>query len=118
MSFFDWLRSKWSTEGKAAVLYRRGMLKAKLHNHRGALADYTAVIDMAGVSDDLRAMAFYNRAVVYVAQHDDSAASRDLQELLGMPGAAANVKTAARQQLVRMQRTIDRAADRAVPPEG
>jgi len=38
--------------------------------------------------------------------------------LLGMPQAAAHVKTEVRRKLVRMQRTTDRALERADPPEG
>lgn len=117
MNFFEWLRGKWSQKFQAGLIYRRGMLKAKLHDNKAALADYTAVIEMDGAPADLRAMALYNRSVVHVAQHHDAAAIHDLEELLRIPQAAANVKTEARRKLVRMQRTVDRATDRSAPPE-
>ena len=117
MNLFEWLRGKWSKKFQAGLIYRRGMLKAKLHDNKAALADYTAVIEMAEASPDLRAMALYNRSVVHLAQHHEAEAIGDLEELLKLPQAAANVKTEARRKLVRMQRTTDRAADRNVSPD-
>ncbi len=117
MNLIEWLRGKCSKKFQAGLIYRRGLLKAKLHDNQAALADYTAVIEMDEAPDDLRAMALYNRSVVHLAQHQQAAAIGDLEELLGIPQAAANVKIEARRKLVRMQRTTDRATDRNVPPE-
>lgn len=116
MNPLEWLRGRWSKKFQAGLIYRRGMLKAKLHDNQAALADYTAVIEMEEAPADLRAMALYNRSVVHLAQNHEAAAISDLEELLKMPQAAANVKTEARRKLVRMQRTTDRAADRKIPP--
>jgi hypothetical protein len=112
-----WLRGKWSKKFQAGSVYRRGMLKAKLRDHQAAMADYTTVIEMVEAPADLRAMALYNRSVVHLAQHHESAAISDLEELLKMPQAGANVKVEARRKLVRMQRVEERAADRLSPPE-
>jgi hypothetical protein len=117
MNLFDWMRGKCSKKFQAGLIYRRGMLKAKLHDNQAALADYTAVIEMDEAPGELRAMALYNRSVVHLAQHHEAEAIGDLEELLKLPQAAANVKTEARRKLLRMQRTTDRAADRNVSPD-
>jgi hypothetical protein len=88
------------------------MANAKRHAHDAALADYTAVIEMPGTPADIRAMALYNRSVVYTASHHDSQAVDDLEQLLEMDGAAANVRTEARRKLVRIQRSSDRLEER------
>lgn len=93
-------------------LYQRGMLRAKLHNHDAALADYTAVIEMADAPANLQAMALYNRSLVYTAKDDNSRAIQDLELLLAMPAAAPNVKTEARRKLLRMDRSADRLEER------
>ena len=86
------------------------MKEANLHHNEAALANYTAVIDGADTPPDLRAMALYNRAVVYAATNNDSQAVDDLETLLEMAGAAPNVKTEARRKLVRMRRSSDQPA--------
>jgi hypothetical protein len=90
-------------------LYKRGMSSANLHDHPAALAHYTAVIEMADAPADIRAMALYNRSVVYTANHDEAQAVRDLEQLLEMPAASAKVKTEARRKLLRMERNTQRA---------
>jgi hypothetical protein len=90
-------------------LYKRGMAGANSHDHTAALADYSAVIDMADAPADIRAMALYNRSVVHTANHNEDQAIRDLEQLLEMPAAAAKVKTEARRKLLRMQRSTERS---------
>jgi hypothetical protein len=80
------------------------MSKAILHDHQGAIADYTAAIDSPDAPPDVRAMALYNRAIVYVAVNNDSQAINDLRAALGMREAPANVRTEAKRKLVRMDR--------------
>jgi hypothetical protein len=109
MKFLNWLKGKLSHRNKAMWLYRRGMLKAKLRDHRAAIADYTTVIDMADATDSLRAMALYNRSLVHAAVNQMPQAMDDLRSLLELPGATGNVKTEARRKLLRMGRTSDRA---------
>jgi len=93
------------------------MIKAKLRNRESAVADYTAVIDMPGAPADVRAMALYNRSLVYSAMHKDSKAIGDLEMLLELEGAAANVRTEARRKLVRMRRSSDRLEQRSANGE-
>ncbi len=108
MKLLNWLKGRLSHRAKAIWLYRRGMAKAKLRDHVSAIADYTAVVEMADAPPDVRAMALFNRSVVHATRHDELRAIADLERLLEMEGAAANVRTEARRKLVRMQRSSDR----------
>jgi hypothetical protein len=84
------------------------MMRAKLHKNHAAIADYTAVIDMAGVRADILAMALYNRALIYHATGCESDAIDDLNKVLEMANVAENVKTEAQRKLVRMERGAKR----------
>lgn len=63
---------------------------------------------MPNVSGDIRAMALYNRALVYHAASRDACAINDLKQVLAMTDAANEVKTEARRKLVRMERSSSR----------
>ncbi len=108
MTFLDSLKGYFSQRKRAMTIYKRGLARANEHDIQGALADYSAVIDMDAAPADIRAMALYNRSVVHGANHDDPQAVRDLEMLLEMPAASATVKTEARRKLLRMQRTSER----------
>lgn len=108
MSIFARLLSRLSPSYRAKWLYRRGMSLAKLHKHQAAIDDYTVVIKMAEAPANVRAMALYNRALVYRAQGSEADAVGDLDQLLRMPEAGERVQTEARRQLVRMKRAEDR----------
>lgn len=81
---------------------------ARLQKHEAAITDYTAVIDMAGVRADVRAMALYNRALVRHTMAREADAIDDLRCVLEMGDVADNIKTEARRKLVRMERTSNR----------
>jgi hypothetical protein len=108
MTFFDLFKGYFSQPKSAMTIYRRGLDRANEHDNKGALADYSTVIDMDAAPADIRAMALYNRSVVHGVNHDDVQAVRDLERLLEMPAASAAVKTEARRKLLRMQRTAER----------
>ena len=103
MNIFHWFTRYFSRHGKAMSLYRRGMAKAKSHDHEGALEDYTAMISMPGTPADLLAMVLYNRALVYVAAGDEKKGADDLDAVLAMNESSVSVKTMARQKLARME---------------
>lgn len=103
MSILDWLTNCFSGRGKALSLYKRGMAKAKKHDNRGAIEDYTTIIGMPCAPADLLAMVLYNRALAYVAAGDDQKGAADLDVVLAMNDALVNIKTMARQKLARMQ---------------
>lgn len=103
MNTFKWLAGYFSGHGKAMSLYKRGMAKAKKHDHQGALEDYTAMIGMPGTPADLLAMVLYNRALVYVATGNEPKGAADLDAVLSMNEALVKVKAMARQKLARME---------------
>jgi len=53
---------------------------------------------------NLRAMALYNRALLYAAANEIPDAMQDLGEVLAMEASPHKVKLAARQKIDRMQR--------------
>jgi hypothetical protein len=112
MSVIRWLKSRFLVNKKAALYYRRGMMQARLHKNQGAIADYTAVIELADVTGPLRAMALYNRALVHHATGNDAGAIQDLNRILEMTEVASDVKTAARRKLIRMERASSRVRAR------
>jgi tetratricopeptide (TPR) repeat protein len=109
MKILNLVFGRWSHRQQALALYQRAMAFANKHDHDAALADYTAVIEMASAPADIRAMSLYNRSVVYSATHNDEQAIRDLQKVLETSGAAANVRLEAKRKLVRMDRAANRS---------
>jgi hypothetical protein len=102
MKFWKRFTEHFSSRGKALWLYRRGMARAKLRQHRGAIEDYTATLNMTATPKDVRAMVLYNRALVHVAIGGQPQAIEDLERLLAMEDAPAKVKAMAKQKLARM----------------
>ena len=103
MRYFKWL-IPWFPNGQTATsLYRRGMHKAKNHDRDGALEDYTTALGIHGTPAGLIAMVLFNRALVYVAAGEHRKGIADLDAVLSMSGARADVKTMARQKLLRME---------------
>jgi lipoprotein NlpI len=109
MRFISWFRSRLSTRYRAMSQYRLGMNNAQRHNHQGAIIDYTTVIEMADAPADIRAMALYNRALVYDAIDDQARAVADLGQVLTMSGTSEQVRTEARRKITRMDRTQSRS---------
>jgi hypothetical protein len=112
MNIFNWLKSRFTSRGKALSLYRRGMAMAKRHDHQSAIADYTTTVGMPDTPADVKAMVLYNRALVLVATGDDQKAVDDFDAVLTMDEAPVNVKTMARQKLARMKSESARAMSR------
>lgn len=85
------------------------MARAKRRDYAGALASYTAAIDLVGVPTDVRAMALYNRALAYVAAGDDTRGVNDLESVMAIDGAMAlvNIRTMAAQKLARVESRIN-----------
>ncbi len=109
MNVFNWLsRSAWR-RSRALGLYRQGMAKANKHNHLGAIEDYTSALRMRDVPPDVIAMVLYNRALVYVATGDDSNGTRDLESVLAMEESLNNIKSMAKQKLIRMKTRSDKS---------
>ncbi len=94
------------------MCYRQGMEAANRKDHKTALEQYAAAIELADAPTDIRAMALYNRAVVHSAMHNGAEAIRDLEELFDSSGVTASVRLEAKRKLVRM----DRAANKPDSP--
>lgn len=104
MGFLGWLTGKFSRRGQSLSGYKAGMLKAKKGDFAGAITDYSATIDAAGIPNDILAMALYNRALAYSAVREDQKAADDLSKVLSMPGLPDNIKVAASQRRERIRR--------------
>ena len=103
MKLFSWLTWRFSNRGKAQSFYKRGLEKAKKHDHEGAIGDYTATIELLEAPVDVKAMALFNRALAHVASGDERSGLADLDAILAMDEALINVKTMARQKLARIK---------------
>jgi hypothetical protein len=103
MTAFNWLTDHFSNRGKALSLYKRGMAKAKNHDHQGAIDDYTTTIGMPDTPANVKAIVLYNRALVHVATGDFCRGVDDLDAVLAMDEAPVNVKTRARQKLAKRE---------------
>ncbi|MBC8356929.1 MAG: hypothetical protein H8E66_33575 [Planctomycetes bacterium] len=104
MNVFKLLTGRFSSRGKALAFYKRGMASSKEHDHQSAIDDYTTAIGLQDVPLDVKAMALYNRALVYAAMGDDAKATADLDAVLDMETALPKIKAEAKRKLVRMQR--------------
>lgn len=104
MNLLSRILGPFSVRGRATALYRRGMDKAGRRDLEGAIADYSAVVEMKAAPDDIVAMALLNRALAYSRHRDDEKADADLARVLAMPGATTQVKDAAHEKLHRMKR--------------
>ena len=105
MSFIDLdTKSLFSHRGKAISLYRSGMAKATDRDYDGAIADYSAAIEMPKIPADVRAMAIYNRALAYSAIDDEAKSVEDLSTLLDLREIYENIRTAVQQRRERLRR--------------
>ena len=103
MSMLSWIADRFTKGGKAMSLYKRGMAKAKNHDHDGAIEDYTAAMGVSDASSEIKAMTLYNRALAYTAAGQNPKAADDLNKVLNAPESLINIKTMARQKLARME---------------
>jgi hypothetical protein len=83
--------------------YKRGLRRTEKHDQQGAMEDFTAAIESPGAPNDLRAMALYNRALLFAAADKSSEAVDDLNAVLAMADPLREIKLAARRRLDRMQ---------------
>ncbi len=107
MNHFDWIVGCFSTRQKSLRIYRRGISQARQGQHDAAIENYTKVIGISGVPEDVKAMSLFNRALAY-ATADDSRGAEDLNMVLKMPGAPTHIKTEATRKLARMQQRAER----------
>lgn len=104
MGILNWLKGRFSSRAKFLAMYRDGMSKAKRGDFAGAVSDYTAVINAAGITNDILGMALYNRALAYSSLHENNKAADDLAKVASIPGLPENIKLAASQRQERIRR--------------
>jgi hypothetical protein len=104
MNFFKWLTRANSVHDVVLSLYKQGLASAMKHDQKAALDAFTAAIDMRDAPAHLRAMALYNRALLFGTANDFRKTIQDLNMVMAMTAAPQKVKSAARQKLDRMQR--------------
>ena len=103
MRLLQWLFRNRSARSLALSFYKRGLARTKKHDHQGAMQDFTDAIESPSAPDDVRAMALYNRALLFAAANNFSAAVVDLTAVLAMAAPLREIKQAARRRLDRMQ---------------
>ena len=103
MTLLEWMISYISDRNKASSLYQRGMNKAKKHDHKGAIEDYTMALNVPDTPSEMMAMILYNRGLVHVAAGMASEGADDLNAVLAMEEVAPNVKNAAEKKLSRIK---------------
>ncbi len=89
--------------GKAMSLYKDGIRKAEQRDLEGAIAAYSAVVEMSNAPGDVKAMALFNRSLAYSRTQDEEQAAKDLELVLAMEEATQQTKTAARERIKRME---------------
>ncbi|MCI0364496.1 MAG: hypothetical protein L0219_11465 [Phycisphaerales bacterium] len=110
MNFLHWLIGGCTVRSSVLSLYKRGLARAERHDEQGAMEAYTAAIDLPDAPDDVKAMALYNRALLFAAAGKTAKAIGDLNAVLAVSAPLRDVKTAARRRLARMQRQHDAIA--------
>ena len=86
------------------------MARADKKDSKGALDAYTSAIEQPGAPNDVRAMALYNRAILFAADGKSRKALADLNAIMEMPIPMQGVKLAARRRLERLQNRQDATA--------
>jgi hypothetical protein len=92
-----------SPRSDALTLYKEGMACAEKKDSKGALLAFTQAIEVADAPDDIRAMALYNRALLFAAEGKKDGALSDLQAVMKMSIPSNGVKLAAKRRLERLE---------------
>jgi hypothetical protein len=107
MNLYRWFFGPRSVREVALTFYKQGLAKCEQHDAEGAISAYTAAIEVPKVPDDLRAMALYNRALLFTNVGKAASAIADLNTVLAMTGPVRGIKAAVRRRLARMQHQHD-----------
>lgn len=104
MNIAKWWTSRFTIRGRALAQVRKGIECARSNDMENAVKFYTESIHSSETPMDVKATALFNRALIYNSTGKDPQAKVDLNQILAMKDALPEMKTAARQRLVRMQR--------------
>jgi tetratricopeptide (TPR) repeat protein len=108
MKFFDWLSGVFSRQANGLTLYKRGMVRAQVHDHQGAIDCYTQATDIPNTPSEVIAMVRYNRGLVYLAIGEMEKAGSDFNGVVSMDDVSVNVKTMAKSKLARIEQRVNR----------
>jgi hypothetical protein len=103
MSILKWLSSRHSIRGMVLSHYKRGLARTKMHDVEGALNEFTLAIETADAPVDVKAMALYNRALLFADAEDHAKAVADLTAVLTAASPLPEIKRAAKRRLERIQ---------------
>jgi hypothetical protein len=98
-----------SIRTEALSRFKLGMARGAQKDSAGAMEAYTSAIKQASAPNDVKAMALYNRAILFAADGNMDKALADLQAIMEMPIPMNGVKLAARRRLERLQHRRDAA---------
>jgi len=99
-----------SARNEALSLYKLGLARTGEKDQMGAMGAYTSAIELSEAPDDVKAMALYNRALLFAAAGKTDKALADLKAVMDMPVPLQDIKLAARRRLERLQHQQDVAA--------
>jgi len=111
MSIFKRLANWFSRGGRDDNRLQVGMDHAHAKRPAEAIAVYDAIVNAKGGSSSLRARALFNRALAHSSLKNDQQAILDLEEVVSFQGTPENVRSAARNQLVRVRNRVQRRND-------
>jgi hypothetical protein len=110
MNLFGWLIWPRSVRREVMSFYKEGIACAEKHDAQGAMAAYTSAIETADSPEDVKAMALYNRALLFAAAGNTERALADLQTVIDLPIPQHDVKVAARRRVDRLRHRLAAAA--------
>ena len=102
-----------SVRGDAMSLYKRGLACNEKKDSAGAIDAYTCAIELPNAPDDVKAMALYNRALVFAAHGAVDKALVDLHAVMELPALLTMIKLAARRRLERLKNRRDASSRQA-----
>jgi hypothetical protein len=86
--------------------YKLGIACAEKHDAKGAMAAYTSAIERIDAPEDVKAMALYNRALLFATAGSTELALADLKTILELPIEQRDIKIAARRRVDRLQHRL------------
>jgi hypothetical protein len=99
--FRRWLWPR-SVRIEVLSLYKLGLARTEKQDPEGAMDAYTSAIEQRDAPDDMKAMALYNRALLFAARGSTDHALADLQAIMEMPIPSHGVMLAAKRRLERL----------------
>jgi len=106
MNLFKWRIWPRSVRSEVMSLYKEGIARAEQHDAKGAMAAYTLAIERTDAPEDVKAMALYNRALLFAAVGNTQLALDDLKTIMELPNPQRDVKLAARRRVDRLQHRL------------